>query len=1371
MKNKIIALLLCFMAAHLTNAQQRDYTLHLDQGDVELKENAKDFFAKNNINEQEDNGQYYYRYLQFFETPNAATRAAVEATGVQLLEYLPSQTYIASFPKSLDVHRLSQFKIRSVSKILPIQKLSKNLVISNFDDWAIHGDNIDVVVQYHSNLSLTDIERALEKIPYAVVLQKTVLKNVLVLSIPQAELTTFAAFSFVSHIEPVPPPSEKEDVLAASLHRSNSINTEYASGYKYDGTGMKILIRDDGMIGPHIDFTGRLDQHLCPTPNTFGSHGDMTSGIICGSGNINPNNKGHAPGADLYIVDYKADFLDSTMRLHKDYGVMVTSTSYSDGCNKGYTNNAQTIDQQLFANPNLIHVFSAGNSNSTDCGYGAGNQWANITGGHKMGKNAIACANLGADAIIDTTSSRGPTTDGRIKPDIAANGRNQLSTDINNTYQIGGGTSAASPSVAGCLTQLYHAYKTLNNNTNAEGALLKAVILNTANDLGPKGPDYRFGWGIINSYRALKMLEDKRYESGKIDQGENKKHVLSIPAGTKQVRVMLYWADPSAAVNAKTALISDLDLLVKDPSGVVNLPYILSSAADAKLLSQPATRGADHLNNMEQVYFENPAAGDYEISVKGFNVPVGIQKYFLTYEIIGEDFRLMYPNGGEKWEPGVSVRLHWDVYNFTNENFKLEYSPDGGTTWNTIASPTSGRRMIDWLTPKTPTGQGLIRLTRGSTSVTNTIPFSIIDTPDGIKVDYVCPNEVGLKWDKVDSATAYVIYKLGAKYMEPVDTVTGITGNFAINNPLKTQWFTVSALGKNGIIGQRSLATSWAGGILNCEVASDISLSPNNNNTQEKAYFSCAPISENFSIPVYNNGKDTLTEFTLFYRNLTTKDSVYSQIVTDTILPKANRIITLSKPLKFTATLDYKVDIWVKGKKDPLSYNDTLHYTIKSRVNPIAKAYTYTENFQTGTIAATPKDFIVINADKQRTWEKKQVTDVANVTGGIAYSMNNFGYNETGTKDAFYLPSITIPDQTKNTFLAFDLSHVRYDNSRKDTLMVEALTDCGATVAGVVYLKAGADLSVAANAQTSTYTPTNGGLWRTELVNLTDYAGKEITLRFTNINRKGNNIYIDNIRFRNELVTKPKAAFSISDNETCPTVNITLSNQSTGGGLTYSWSFGSGGTLTSAFTAGNHTLNYTSSGTKTVTLIVKNDVGSDTITKTILIKPTKPTPTFTSVATGPKIDFTNTSKSAETYLWDFGDKTPTSTDMSPTHTYAASGSYVVRLTAYNECGNAFTTRTISIVINAANDISTAFGATLEPNPNDGLFTLSLKSNESTSYNVDLFDARGATLLTKTLQAATQQKEQFDLSTYPKGVYFMTIKNENGHQNTIKVVVK
>lgn len=82
-----------------------------------------------------------------------------------------------------------------------------------------------------------------------------------------------------------------------------------------------------------------------------------------------------------------------------------------------------TTDKQIFENKDLIHVFSAGNSGNSDCGYGAGAGWGNITGGHKMGKNSIAVGNLNQDGVIENSSSRGPASDGRIKPDICANGR------------------------------------------------------------------------------------------------------------------------------------------------------------------------------------------------------------------------------------------------------------------------------------------------------------------------------------------------------------------------------------------------------------------------------------------------------------------------------------------------------------------------------------------------------------------------------------------------------------------------------------------------------------------------------------------------------------------------------------------------------------------------------------------------------------------------------------------------------------------------------------------------------------------------------------------------------------------------------------
>ena len=84
-------------------------------------------------------------------------------------------------------------------------------------------------------------------------------------------------------------------------------------------------------------------------------------------------------------------------------------------CNSGYTTLARQLDQQVHDRAQLTHVFSAGNSGSTDCGYGAGSGWGNITGGHKAGKNVIAVGNLSHTDALAGSSSRGPAEDGRYK--------------------------------------------------------------------------------------------------------------------------------------------------------------------------------------------------------------------------------------------------------------------------------------------------------------------------------------------------------------------------------------------------------------------------------------------------------------------------------------------------------------------------------------------------------------------------------------------------------------------------------------------------------------------------------------------------------------------------------------------------------------------------------------------------------------------------------------------------------------------------------------------------------------------------------------------------------------------------------------------
>lgn len=279
-----------------------------------------------------------------------------------------------------------------------------------------------------------------------------------------------------------------------------------------------MALADDGDIGPHIDYKGRLTSF---TNGNNGTHGDMTSGICMGAANLDPRYKGMATGAHLYLFDIGGyPQINFAIENYNDYKTVITSTSYSQGCNQ-YTTNSRDGDNKLFDNKQLMFVFSGGNNGTGNCNYGAGAGWGNITGGYKNGKNTIASGNVDANGVIDPSSSRGPAPDGRIKPDICANGLNQMSTNGNNTYQVGGGTSAACPGIAGITAQLYQAWKELKSEDQAEGALIKGILLTTADDLGNPGPDYTYGWGRVNALKALKTIQENRYKIDSIQQGNS----------------------------------------------------------------------------------------------------------------------------------------------------------------------------------------------------------------------------------------------------------------------------------------------------------------------------------------------------------------------------------------------------------------------------------------------------------------------------------------------------------------------------------------------------------------------------------------------------------------------------------------------------------------------------------------------------------------------------------------------------------------------------------------------------------------------------------------------------------------------------------
>jgi PKD repeat protein len=750
-----------------------------------------------------------YCFMSFSAIPTDKIKSNIERYGIQFLEYIPKNTFVVSIPKNTNTVVLAKHGVTSVSLIKGEHKIDPKIQNNTSPEWALNNGKLSVKVLLYKNANISAVQEFFRLSNYQID-AVNIFGMSITLTIHPSDLDYLASTNEVWYIEPIDPPSEKENKTGRTLHRSNTINTKYASGRHYNGEGINIMMQDDGIIGPHIDYQGRVDQSNCGGCSTSSSddHGDHVAGTIMGSGNLDPIAAGMANAAVLYVYSSSNNNYYDVPALYQNDDVIITSKSYGNGCNAGYTSLSKDLDEQVRLYPSLIHVFSAGNSGSSDCGYGAGSGWGNVTGGHKQGKNVLAIANLTSTGSLASSSSRGPAADGRIKPDIGAKGTSVNSTVPTNNYDSFTGTSMACPGIAGVLGQLYQGYKELNSGLNPSSALIKGVLLNSADDLGNPGPDFKHGWGEVNAYQAIKILENNQYLSSSVSQGGNNSHIITIPNGIKQINVMVYWHDKEGSVNAAPALVNDIDIgLYNNLGNLIGQPWLLDPTANSTALNSTATYGNDHLNNMEQITLDNPVAGNYILSVDGFAIPFGPQEYWVVYQYITEDVELTYPIGGEGFVPGETELIRWDAPE-GNTPFALEYTTDG-TNWNTIINSTGvNSRYYSWTVPNSVTNQAKVRVSRNGFTDESDANFTIIGVPQNITVNWICPDSIYVLWNAVNGATDYEVSMLGNIYMDSMTTSPATMALILNPNPAITDsWFSVCAK-VNGNKGRRTVAVN-----------------------------------------------------------------------------------------------------------------------------------------------------------------------------------------------------------------------------------------------------------------------------------------------------------------------------------------------------------------------------------------------------------------------------------------------------------------------------------------------------------------------------------------------------------------------------------
>ncbi len=491
----------------------------------------------------------------------------------------------------------------------------------------------------------------------------------------------------------VPAYRELDNLDAAATIATDAVHPAGPAGLALDGAATpfgQLGVWDGGAVRvTHHEFAGRAVQR--DAPSTSSGHATHVAGTMV-AGGADPSARGMAPAAPLDCWDWNGDLAE--MAAAAAAGMRVSNHSYSpvagwrmalgqwywhgdpslspteDWAFGFYDDEARDLDQLAFDAPGYLIVASAGN-NRADYGPGSGGehgvwdgtQWVPSTdtrepdGGldgydslprSKNAKNTLVVGAVddlpsgwaGAASVAMTHfSGFGPTDDGRIKPDLVANGVGLWSCSDRNdsSHAVSSGTSMASPSVAGSVNLLVDHWRA-THGADPRAASLKAVLFQTADDAGDApGPDYRFGWGLMNTAAAAALITADAEGTG----GRRVAEAVLAPAATDSwelvladtadVRITLHWTDrpgtPAApALDPPDAmLVHDLDLRLGD--GVTtHEPWVLDPAAPAAA----ATRGDNVRDNTEQIVATALAPGRYMLTVAHKGSLVDVQAYSLA---------------------------------------------------------------------------------------------------------------------------------------------------------------------------------------------------------------------------------------------------------------------------------------------------------------------------------------------------------------------------------------------------------------------------------------------------------------------------------------------------------------------------------------------------------------------------------------------------------------------------------------------------------------------------------------------------------------------------------------------------------------------
>lgn len=426
------------------------------------------------------------------------------------------------------------------------------------------------------------------------------------------------------------------NAVAGSISKANQV---WIAPYNLNGAGITVGVWDAGeALTSHQEFGGRI-TYMSGETEPAHYHATHVGGTIGATGVLS-SAKGMAPAVSINSYDWWDDFSEMTSAGATAAGqpakLYLSNHSYGygrgweDGTFHGYEEFGQynyyasQADVIVAGHAYYLPFFSAGNDrdDGADGTYKSG--YDNMAD-YAIAKNVMTVGAVNDSKGMSSFSSWGPCDDGRIKPDIVANG-----VGLNSTWHTGdadyysiSGTSMSSPSACGSAALLVEYYKELFPPNGAmRASTLKGLIIHTADDLGRPGPDYSYGWGLMNTKAAADLL--RNYAAGNVMKLTEATVTPSQRSDTYQfqwngvdpIRVTLCWTDPAGSTdsdndNRAADLVNDLDLKITGP-GDTYYPYKLSYTSPT---ANATATSENNVDNVEQVYIASPSAGMYTITV------------------------------------------------------------------------------------------------------------------------------------------------------------------------------------------------------------------------------------------------------------------------------------------------------------------------------------------------------------------------------------------------------------------------------------------------------------------------------------------------------------------------------------------------------------------------------------------------------------------------------------------------------------------------------------------------------------------------------------------------------------------------------------